>query len=118
MQCITIFPPMKWANFILKWASGFWMGEWHNCGRVKFSLAHKWANFWKIAQVTAIFTYGWANFSHMGGRFFGVNFGWAIFSLLKNSGRFFHTWVGEFLTHGWAIFQGPFWMGDFFTSQK
>ena len=94
------------------------MGEWHNCGRVKFSLAHKWANFWKIAQVTAIFTYGWANFSNMGGRIFGVNLGWAIFSLLKNSERFFHTGVGEFLTHGWAIFQGPFWMGDFSTSQK
>ena len=143
---------MKWANFILKWASGFWMGEWHNCGRMKFSLAHKWANFWKFAQVTAIFTYvwanfshmggrifrvdfgwaifshlknsgrfftrRWANFSHMGGRIFRVNFGWAIFSHLKNSGRFFHTSVGEFLTRGWANFQGQFWVGEFFTSQK
>jgi len=85
---ISIFPPMKWANFILMWANGFWVGEWHNFGRMKFSFAHKWANFWKFAQVTANFTYVWANFLHMGGRIFRVDFGWAIF----------HTSVGEFLT--------------------
>ena len=105
---ISIFPPMKWANFILMWANGFWMGEWHNFGRMKFSFAHKWANFWKFAQVTANFTYVWANFLHMGGRIFRVDFGWANF----------HTSVGEFLTHWWANYQGRFWVGEFFTSQK
>ena len=75
--------------------------------------------FWHISKIVSDFlTHGWMNFSHMGGRFFGVNFGWASFSHLKNNGRFFHTWLGDFLTHGWAIFQGQFWMGDFFTSQK
>ena len=57
--------PMKWAIFIFKWASGLWLCEWHECGRVKVSLAHKRANFVKIAQGQAIRTHGWAQFGYI-----------------------------------------------------
>ena len=75
--------------------------------------------FFHISKIVGdFFTRGWANFSHLAGRIFRVNFRWAIFIHLKNSGRFFHTRVGEFLTHEWANFQGQFWVGECCTSQK
>ena len=73
--------------YIYMWASGLWMGEWHQCGRVNFSLAHEWAFFRQIAQVTAIFAQLWAKFSQMGGLLFRGNFTRAILAHLQNRGR-------------------------------
>ena len=67
-------------------------------------------------------------FSESAGRIFRVDFGWANFSHLNNSGRIFtRRWANlshvggrifRVLTHFWANYQGRFWVGEFFTSQK
>ena len=84
------------------------MGEFsgfsHTGGRI-IRVDFGWANFSHLKNSGRIFTRRWANFSHIGGRIFRVDFGWANFSHLKNSGRIF-TSVGEFVTRGWANFQG------------
>jgi len=87
-------PP--WSGRFLFWSGrvAFWMGEWHICGRVKFSLAHKWANFTFIAQVTAISRHGEFTGSIQNGRFEHIS----------------HI-VGDFLTHGWANLLYPTWIG-------